>query len=120
MLKIDCAILNTNKNICKNIDCFDESERGLLSQNILAQLRNFVEYIAVKVYANGSDIDPNDYNKNVAALKHLQTHGNLRFLNKFHGCSGPLALGMMAFGIGSCTAAPRCTIILAEFTIHNC
>ncbi len=84
MPKIDTAILNTNKNICKNISCFDESERGLLSQNILAQLRNFVEYIAIKVYANGVDIDPNNYNKNVEALNHLQTLGNLRFLNKFH------------------------------------
>ncbi len=84
MLKIDLAILNTNKNICKNINCFDESDRGLLSQNILAQLRNFVEYIAIKVYANGSDVDPNNYETNVAALKYLQTRGNLRFLNKFH------------------------------------
>ncbi len=50
----------------------------------MAQLRNFVEYIAVKVYANGSDVDPNDYEMNVAALKYLQARGNLRFLNKFH------------------------------------
>lgn len=84
MLKIDLAILNTNKNICKNIDRFDESERGLLSQNILAQLRNFVEYIAIKVYMNESDVDPNDYEVNVAALKHLYTRGDLRFLFKFH------------------------------------
>lgn len=84
MLKIDSAILNTNKNICKNINCFDESERGLLSQNILAQLRNFVEYIAIKVYADRSDVDPNDYNTNVVALKYLQGRGKLRFLNKFH------------------------------------
>jgi len=84
MLKIDSAILNINKNICKNINRFDESERGLLSQNILAQLRNLVEYIAVKVYANGSDVDPNDYYTNVAALKHLQARGNLRFLKRFH------------------------------------
>lgn len=84
MLRIDLAIMNTNNNICKNIDRFDETERGLLSQNILAQLRNFVEYIAGKVYANGADVDPNDYNTNVEALKYLQTRGNLRFLNKFH------------------------------------
>ncbi|WP_026883549.1 ATP-dependent DNA helicase [Clostridium akagii] len=84
MLRIDLAILDTNKNICKNIDRFDESERGLISQNILAQLRNFVEYIAGKVYANGADVDPNDYNTNVAALTYLQTRGNLRFLIKFH------------------------------------
>ncbi|MCT8682256.1 hypothetical protein KZ457_09405 [Glaesserella parasuis] len=51
MLKIDKAILDTNQVICKNISRFDESERGLLSQNILAQLRNFIEYISQKYIA---------------------------------------------------------------------
>ena len=83
-MQIDNAIMATDKVICKNISRFDDSERGLLSQNILAQLRNFVEYIADKVYANGTDLDPNDYNLNVEALKHLQTKGNLRFLYQFH------------------------------------
>ena len=50
MLKVDEAIFDTNKVICRNISVFDASERGLLSQNILAQLRNFVEYIVQKVY----------------------------------------------------------------------
>lgn len=84
MLIIDLAILNSNKNICKNISRFDVSERGLLSQNILAQLRNFVEYIAIKVYANGVDVDPNDHDTNVEALKYLHARGDLRFLHKFH------------------------------------
>ena len=84
MMRIDKAILDTDKVICSNISRFDSSERGLLSQNILAQLRNFVEYIAEKIYANGADLDPNNYNLNVDALKHLQTRGNLRFLYRFH------------------------------------
>lgn len=50
----------------------------------MAQLRNFVEYIADKVYAGGSDLDPNNYALNVKALKHLQTRGDLRFLHQFH------------------------------------
>lgn len=84
MMQIDSAILATDKVICKNISRFDDSERGLLSQNILSQLRNFVEYIADKVYANGSDLDPNNYALNVEALKYLQTRGDLRFLHQFH------------------------------------
>jgi energy-coupling factor transporter ATP-binding protein EcfA2 len=84
MLKIDKAILDTSKIICKNIDKFDDSERGLLSQNILAQLRNLVEYIAEKVYAKGVDIDPNNYNKKKEALEFIKTQGRLRFLSKFH------------------------------------
>ncbi|WP_060825495.1 ATP-dependent DNA helicase [Sulfurospirillum cavolei] len=84
MMKIDTAILTTSQNICKNIDRFDASERGLLSQNILSQLRNFVEYIAIKLYANGNDIDPNTYQNNTQALEFIHTRGNYRFLSKFH------------------------------------
>ena len=61
MLMVDRAIFDTNKVICRNIAVFDDSERGLLSQNILSQLRNFVEYIAQKVYSNGVDTNPNNY-----------------------------------------------------------
>ena len=84
MLKVDEAIFDTNKVICRNISVFDASERGLLSQNILAQLRNFVEYIVQKVYSNGVDTDPNDYQDKKAAWEFVKTKGELRFLSKFH------------------------------------
>lgn len=84
MLRIDKAILDTNAVICDNISQLSFADRGLLSQNILGQLRNFVEYIAIKAYSNGKDVDPNDYNLNVAALKDMQRQGDLRFLDRFH------------------------------------
>ena len=84
MLRIDKAILKTNEVICKNISKLDDSDRGLLSQNILSQLRNFVEYIASKIYADGNDIDPNNYPEKKTALKNLKTNKDLRFLYKFH------------------------------------
>lgn len=84
MLRIDSAILDTSKVICKNIDKFDTSDRGLLSQNILAQFRNFVEYISEKIYSNGTDIDPNNYQKKEEAIAFIKSQGNLRFLSKFH------------------------------------
>ena len=84
MLRIDSAILDTSKVISKNINKFDVSDRGLLSQNILSQLRNFVEYVAEKVYAKGVDIDPNNYKQKEKALKFVKTQGKLRFLTKFH------------------------------------
>lgn len=84
MLRIDKAILDTNEVICDNISKLDASERGLLSQNILGHIRNFVEYVAIKAYSNGADVNPNDYDLNVQALKNLQRQGNLRFLHKFH------------------------------------
>lgn len=84
MLRIDKAILDTNGVICDNISQLSFSDRGLLSQNILGQIRNFVEYIAIKAYSNGQDVDPNDYDLNVAALKDMQRRGDLRFLYRFH------------------------------------
>ena len=84
MLKIDKAILDTNDVICKNISQLGFIDRALLSQNILSQIRNFVEYVAIKVYSNGHDIDPNDYDINVAAMKNMQRRGDLRFLYRFH------------------------------------
>ena len=84
MFRIDKSIMDTNNVICRNIACFDASERGLLSQNILAHTRNFVEYIAMKACSNGSDINPNDYDYRVSALVKIKTMGNMRFLYVFH------------------------------------
>lgn len=84
MLKIDKAILDTNGAICGNIKLVNFTDRGFISQNILGQIRNFVEYVAIKAYSNGADVNPNDYNYRVAALKDMERHGNLRFLYKFH------------------------------------
>ena len=80
MLRIDKAILDANGVICDNIKQLRETDRGLLSQNILSQIRNFVEYIAIKAYSNGQDVNPNDYDLNVTALKDMQRRGDLRFL----------------------------------------
>lgn len=44
MLRIDKAILDTNNVICDNIAQLSTTDRGLLSQNILGHIRNFVEY----------------------------------------------------------------------------
>ena len=57
MSKVGTEILNIDKVISANIDRFDTSERGLLSQNILSQLRNFVDHISLKACSNGKDID---------------------------------------------------------------
>lgn len=83
MKKIDDEIININKVICRNIDRFDVSDRGLLSQNILSQLRNFVEHISLKAYSNGQDIE-NNYENIEKANAYVRTRGSLKFLSKFH------------------------------------
>ncbi len=83
MNKIDNLIIDIDKVICSNIDKFDVSERGLLSQNILSQLRNFVDHIFLKIYSNGQDIE-NNYENIKKAEAFVKTRGNLKFLTKFH------------------------------------
>jgi hypothetical protein len=83
MYNIDNHILNINKVICNNIDKFNITDRGLLSQNILPQLRNFVEYIALKIYSNKQDIDIT-YSNIEKANAYIKSKGKLKFLSRFH------------------------------------
>lgn len=85
MLKIDQQILDIDSAICRNIEKFDAiCERGLLSSNILKYLRDFVEHIALKVFAQGSDIEDNFKTKIQPAVAYLKTQGRLKFLSKLH------------------------------------
>lgn len=83
LLKIDEAILESNKIICRQISRLGESTRGEVSQEVLESLRHFVEHILLKVYANGEDIE--DTQENVkAAVKHAKSGSNLKHLSRFH------------------------------------
>lgn len=90
MSAIDNAILDTSNNITNNISRFDASERGLLSQNILSQLRNLVEYTMIKIYAaeNNMVADPNDYDnmnkKAVSFFRKSKQRTDISFITKFH------------------------------------
>jgi len=82
---IDNHILQINKVICGNIDKFDSTERGLLSQNILSQLRNFVEYISLKVYVDAQNIQLKiNYDDILDAIEYIKARGDLKFLRRFH------------------------------------
>lgn len=83
MNKIDNKILDINKVICGNIDKFDVSDRGLLSQNILSQLRNFVDHISLKAYDNGRGLEIT-YENITKANAYVRTRGELKFLGNFY------------------------------------
>lgn len=88
MKKIDKAILNIDKNICKNIEK-NQDDRGYLSQNVLAQLRNFVEHISIKYYVNSisgdiSGIPEEMYDEIKRGLRYIKVNSKLYFLAKFH------------------------------------
>ena len=83
MSTIDDRILNIDRVICRHIGSADFSPRGAVSQDVLAQLRNFLEHIMLKFYANGGDID-NTYENICKAIEFVQTRGDLKLLYKFH------------------------------------
>ena len=85
MLKIDRSINDINKTICDNIDLFDfgNVSRALISQNLLSQSRNLVEHIAVKIYANGQDLEAN-WDTITAATEFIKHNNKYQFLRKFH------------------------------------
>lgn len=83
MNKIDSHIVNIDKVICGNISKFDYSERDLLCQNLLPQLRNLVEHISLKLYSNGQEI-PNSWENIQSSIKFVKTKGDLKFLSQFH------------------------------------
>lgn len=79
----DVAITNCNKAICDNISSVDE--RGLLSKNILSQLRNFVEAIMVKIYEKDLNLSLDfNYNNINNGIDYISSKGELKFLSKFH------------------------------------
>ena len=78
-------INNINEVIDGNIGEKDHLNRGLLSQNILAQLRNLVEDVIVLDYNKKySDNLNNSYENKRKAYEDLSHRCNPRFLNEFH------------------------------------
>lgn len=68
--------------ICANIATLP-SQRDLLSQNVLGQLRNLVEGVAVRLHAGKGDVEYN-YGAIEAALSWVKANGRLNFVTKFH------------------------------------
>lgn len=81
--QIDTQILNINKVICRHIDSVSNSTRGAVSQDILSQLRNFVEHIMLKYYSDGKDIE-NSYDNIGKAIIFVKSQGKLKVLKRFH------------------------------------
>lgn len=82
-LQIDEQILKIDKVICRHISNMSNLPRGQISQDILSQLRHFVEHIMLKVYANGNDIE--DSHENIQkAVKYVKNESSLCHLSRFH------------------------------------
>lgn len=82
-MRIDDAILNICDAIDRNIASLDSLGRALLSQNILAQLRNLVEHIAVKAMAGDGDA-PVNYKTIKSALRFIKGKAAYNYLSRLH------------------------------------
>ena len=82
-LEIDKNIHIINKIICRHISNANGETRGMISQDILSQLRNFVEHIMLKIYAQGKDIS-NNYKNICDAISYVEGKGNLKDIWRFH------------------------------------
>lgn len=89
MSTVDTHIRSVDEAICNNIASLG-GDRGLLSQNMLSQLRNLVEGVAVRVHANDGATEYN-YEAITAGLAFVKSRGKLAFLNRFYTLLQPSA-----------------------------
>ncbi|MCE9786304.1 ATP-dependent DNA helicase [Shewanella chilikensis] len=82
MASIENQLISSDQVICNNIESLN-SHRDLLSQNILAQLRNLIEGVIVFT-SSGNLQEVFSYNKVAPALDFVKRDGKLNFLSKFH------------------------------------
>jgi hypothetical protein len=75
-------IRSTDEAICRNLDLLTD-QRDLLSQNVLAQLRNLVEGVAVRLQTGSSDAEYN-YPAIGLGLTFVKGAGQYSFLSRFH------------------------------------
>lgn len=83
MLNIDKKIFTIDQVICRHLAEADNSNRGMISQDVLSHLRNFVEHLMLKCYADRNDID-NTYENICKAIKYVAKQGKLKVLSRFH------------------------------------
>ncbi len=82
---IDEYIKIIDQNICENIDKLKDLDRGFLSQNIIAQLRNLVEHVFVKIKTPNADIQI-DFMPLKGGEKYVKGIGRYKWLSNFHKC----------------------------------
>jgi Cdc6-like AAA superfamily ATPase len=81
--RIDDQILRSDAAICRHIENLDVMGRGAVSQDILSNLRTFVEHTIFKIYAHANDTTY-DYQHIEKAISFVKTKGQLKFLWRFH------------------------------------
>lgn len=82
MSTVNKQIQSANEAICRNIESLAD-QRQLLSQNLLSQLRNLVEGVAVFLHTNSIHTEFN-FPDVKPAIDYVKGKAKLNFLGKFH------------------------------------
>lgn len=82
MPTIDEQIRVIDRAICRYLDNIDNSTRAVISQDILAHLKNLVEHVMLKYYSPQVEIEDSAENIEKAA-EYSQTNGRLKVLYRF-------------------------------------
>lgn len=83
----DRMIGNCDNAICRNLNETDALDRGLLSTNILSQLRNLVDHIILRIYLTYSKdktFRDNEYDRIVDGLNFVKANGRYKNIRDFH------------------------------------
>ncbi|WP_454957002.1 ATP-dependent DNA helicase [Gemella sanguinis] len=81
--KIDLELYNIDKSICRHIDNISRDKRCFVSQDILSDLRHYLEHIMLKIYDNNRDLDVT-YDNIQSAIKYIFSNGQYKMLREFH------------------------------------
>lgn len=82
MATVNQQIQNADEAISSNIESLAD-QRGLLSQNVLSQLRNLVEGVTVRLHTGSADAEFN-YAAVDPGLAFVKSKAKFNFLGKFH------------------------------------
>jgi tRNA A37 threonylcarbamoyladenosine biosynthesis protein TsaE len=83
MATIEAQVRNADKVIVENIEA-SNGARGLLAQNLLSQLRNFIEGLLVMAHA-ADTTEEFHFDKVGPAAEYARATASLRLLSRFHG-----------------------------------
>lgn len=81
--KIDREICRIDNAICRHIENIERDDRGEVAQDVVSDLRHFVEHIMLKIYANNRDIEDN-YQNLCKGIKYVESKGQYKNIARFH------------------------------------
>ena len=83
MANVEEQVRSADSAICQNIASL-AGDRGLLSQNLLSQLRNLVEGLAVWAHAKDPSVQFRDNHQVARAMEFVKANAKVRRLSRFH------------------------------------